>query len=616
MARDIVLHGVHIGEHSFIPEKIIDEIEERVIKPGFNFVTLRTGFEQVPQHYFIEWAEYLAKHGVYFVFLYTIQHAPEGRECQFDPETVAKMREVAGEYFLGEMLGEVGSSFACKFAGYYDREEVGWDTFVTLENHDDMESAANGYVRAAKKVVGIAQRLNMPHIVAVEATGLNKYNIEAGVTLPVLEMMCGKPDELVSSIRGVARAFDKDLWGTYIAHEWYGGYRHEDTLKRKRLTVAYKYAYMAGSKILCLESGDECIESFGVRMEKDSVVCQDYNRILAEMNEIIKRDDRPVGGPKVKVGFVSGRHDAYGGWGGSSIWNQFHKKEWGHNTPEHSWRLMEELGTKRQWHDINNYGDEDLSAYPAYGMYDVVPVEADVDKLCKYDYLIFVGWNTMTDEIMDKLTAYVERGGRLLISMAHMSYNPVRGGELKLPSNDKLEKLFGAKWTGEIVNTNGGTKFGHEALDKTMLYPGTRDYATDPIFSAGYANYAKMEITTGTRTGLISESFENDPSDLACVIENKLGKGYATLITATDYPGHPAVYPLFRAVAREFVTSSARNCDVKVIAGDKLRYSVYEGDKVYLLNTDFDLPISVIVKKGDKTVTETLEPMELKWINL
>ena len=616
MARDIVLHGVHIGEHSFIPEKIIEEIEERVIKPGYNFVTLRTGFEQVPQHYFIEWADYLAKHGVYFVFLYTIQHAPAGRDCQFDPETVAKMREIAGEYFLGEMLGEVGSSFACKFAGYYNREEVGWDTFVTLEDHDDMESAHNGYVRAAKKVVGIAKRLNMPHIVAVEATGLNKYNIEAGVTLPVLEMMCGKPDELVSSIRGTARAFDKDLWGTYIAHEWYGGYRHDDILKRKRLAVAYKYAYMAGSRILCLESGDECIESFGVRMEKDSPVCQDYNDILHEINQIIKNDDRPVGGPKAKVAFVSGLHDAYGGWGGSSIWNQFHKKEWGHNAPEYGWRLMEELGTKRQWHDINNYGDEDLSAYPAYGTYDVVPVEASVDKLCAYDYLIFVGWNTMTDEIMDKLTEYVSRGGRLLISMAHTNYNPKRGAEQKFPSNDKLEKLFGAKWTGEIVNTNGGIKFDVESLDDTMLYPGTKDYATDPIYSAGYANYAKMELTTGRRTALVSESFENDPSDLAAVIENKVGKGIATLITTADYPGHPAVYPLFRAVAREFVTSSARNCDIKVLSSDKLRYTVYEGDKVYLLNTDFDLPISVIVKKGDKTVAETLAPMELKSVQL
>ena len=31
--RDIVLTGIHIGEHSFVPEKVIDEIYERVIKP-------------------------------------------------------------------------------------------------------------------------------------------------------------------------------------------------------------------------------------------------------------------------------------------------------------------------------------------------------------------------------------------------------------------------------------------------------------------------------------------------------------------------------------------------------------------------------------------------------
>ena len=48
-----------------------------------------------------------------------MQHGPANADSQFTPETVAKMKEIAGEYFLGDMIGETGSSGACKAAGYF-----------------------------------------------------------------------------------------------------------------------------------------------------------------------------------------------------------------------------------------------------------------------------------------------------------------------------------------------------------------------------------------------------------------------------------------------------------------------------------------------------------------
>ena len=57
---------------------------------------------------------------------------------------------------------------------------------------------------------------------------------------------------------------------------------------------------------------------------------------------------------------------------------------------------------KRSWSEPENYGTYDTSACPAYGQFDVIPIEADIDHLSKYDYLIFLGWNTMTEENMKK----------------------------------------------------------------------------------------------------------------------------------------------------------------------------------------------------------------------
>ena len=95
-----------------------------------------------------------------------------------------------------------------------------------------------------------------------------------------------------------------------------------------------------------------------------------------------------------------------------------------------------------------------------------------------------------------------------------------------------------------------------------------------------------------------------------------MGEGVVTLVTSKNYPGNPAVSPLYNTIVREFISSSARNADIKVIASDKLRYSVYEGNKIYLLNTDFDLPITAKIIYNGKEQLVTLDSLELKAITL
>ncbi len=620
MEKDLVLNGVHIGEHGFDPEKVIDEITERCIKPELNFVTIRPRYhgrrDPIAQRYFIEWAKFLSENKIYFVFLYTVQFAPEGKDSQLEPETIAKIKEIAGEYFLGDMIGEVGSSRACKQAGYFKKQGGRVDPTALTLDYPDMKAAHEGYVKGVGEYINIDKKLGIEDVISVEATGLNKYNAEAGVTIPMLELMCGNPDILVSSLRGTARAIDSKLWGTYVAHEWYGGMRHTDVLKRKRLDLAYKYAYLSGTNVFCLESGDECLESYGDYFSADSEICGDYRKILSDTMELIKKDSRPKGGPKVSVAFVSGLHDAWGGWGGSSVWNQFHRREWGHSDAEYSWRLLDEIGAKRQWTDIANYGENDLSASPAYGMYDIVPIEADVDHLSRYECLIFVGWNSMTDENMDKLTEYVRRGGHLLMSAAHLNYSTVRGGNVTLPCAEKLQKLFGCRFSGDVITTNAGLKFKFEALAENRLYPGSKDCVADPIYSAGYADWAKTELCGGYATAVLSDSFVATDIGINAVIENKVGSGVATLVTSINYPGHGAIWPLYRALVREFITASAREADIKVIGSDRLRWSVYDGGKVYLLNTDYDTPITVTLLKDGKKTEITLKSLELKIVEV
>lgn len=250
--KDFVVSGIHIGEHSFKPENVMLEIKERCVDSGLNFVTIRTRNIPVPKHYFIEWAKYLAENKIYFTFLYTTQNAPKGMQSQFDAATIAEMKRIAGAYFVGDILGELGSSLACKWQGYASKEAL-------PQNFKRLTEAKLNYINSIKHYIDIDKELGIDNVLTVEATALSKYNLEAGTSIPMLELMCGNPEILVSSLRGTARAYGTGLWGTYIAHEWYGGMRHDDLLKQKRLLLAYRYAYISGTNIVCLESGDESL---------------------------------------------------------------------------------------------------------------------------------------------------------------------------------------------------------------------------------------------------------------------------------------------------------------------------------------------------------------------
>ena len=623
MEKDLIFNGVNFGLDGKDPQNILDMIKKRCIDYGTNFLTIYAKGPVFNQEHFLIWGRFLAENKIYFCFSHMTQIAPEGMKSRIFPETVAKLKEIAGEYFLGERFGEPGSAYACKLPGYYVTTENQEDPAQyrgkdpTLRRYGDMAQAHAGYVEQISGMMDIAWGNGMPDVLCVEATAFSRYNMEAGVSIPILEILPGNPEILTSNIRGTAKAFDAKYWGVYIAHGWYGGMRHLDALKKKRLELTYKYAYLAGSRLFALENGDITFSSYGMTLEENSEVCQNYRNVLGRMNDFMKADARPKGGPKVKVAFVSGLHDGWAGkWGRSCLWNQFYKEEWGYGEAEHSWRILEELHARRYWGDPANYGQQDTSGAPAYGLYDIVPIEADLEKLCSYDWLIFLGWNTMTEENMDKLTEYVRRGGHLVMSAAHLNTQTKRDGDFRFVSDEKIRQLFGCFYMGEVRRMVDGAKFKRESLDPRVLYPVYNSGGSDPMYTAGYADYARFATIEAETIAYASDGFAEKLSDLPMVIENKVGKGVATLVTHMCYPGNQAVYQVYGTVVRELLTASARSCEVQVICSDRVRYSCYEGGKMYLLNTDYDLPASAkIISQGKEQLLQ-LEPLELRVVQI
>ena len=145
-----------------------------------------------------------------------------------------------------------------------------------------------------------------------------------------------------------------------------------------------------------------------------------------------------------------------------------------------------------------------------------------------------------------------------------------------------------------------------------LMYPYVMEW-----FAEGYLNYARVNNCTAKHTGKLctkalmrytKEQLDNmDP----WLTEHKLERGYAMLMTCLDYPGSSG-FSVYKAVVRELMNLSHREADIKVYGGDKLRFSVYKGERIYLLNTDFDCKIFATVESNSGKREFVLEPGELK----
>lgn len=608
--KSFILSGLHYGENGFIPEEILDEIE--IYGKGYGLAMIRPTANNpvIDDEVYLKLAQYFKEKKIYFMTLYGVQFTAKDGKPHLSRELVEKLYEVGGEYFLGDSLGETGSAYATKPLNH------GVNPYRVQSGLKDMQEAKDHYVDVIRQFVQKQKENGMRITWNLESTTLVKYSYEAGVDICNVELMLGNPEHILAFGRGAARGYGKEFFGTYVAHEWYGGMRQTDPLKMKRLLLAYNESYIAGSNMLLLEEGVQGCSSFE-KLDVNHPVVTRIRKDLDGFNKFIKEDERPARGPIVKVAFISGNLDGYPGhswaYGGvsSSVWAQHDREEWGCDAPERSFKILDDVYRSCDWHNTVNYGDNDYSNAPAYGQYDVLPAEAPLSAMEQYDWLIFTGWNTMTDEIYNNLKEFVSRGGNLLISAAHLKTGATRGAKSDFISDEKMSEFLGCRFTGKTIRTNNGFKFARESIIDGILYPGAPDYACDTAGSCGYTDYLEVKLTTGRKAALLNDTFAPPDLDKAAsvLVENKYGKGNVLFMTTEEYPGAEAVYPLYQNVVKSILTATHRMCDIKVVCNDKVRFGVFENDsiyKVYLLNTDMNVRQNVCVSYEDECVEKSI----------
>ena len=499
------------------------------------------------------------------------------------PEAVADLLKEAGDLYLGrELIGEYGGMVYWpensvirvygKLKAAKDLVEARKNYYDQLKRYSDKDRAYGG-----GPFTSICSCMSFPPI---ENQLFDTYQ---------LEMMPGDPERLASAFRGVSRAYSKKHFNTTIAHGWYGGATW-DELFFKRFQNALNFAYMSGFSAIFSESGHFGWPFYGYNIRREDPRAERFRSIMRDFKNFCENDERPTGGPETPMAFMQGHLDGWPGLWAYNIWGQF-TPDFAVGEPEQGWKLTEAVYQKSTWFNHDNLGSTDKSGQPPCGMYDVIPADIPLGKLNKYKLIVIPGWNTMTDELYNKLCKYVENGGTLIMTLAQMRTNIKRNEPMKIYNNGDFSKLFGVKINGTSPVEITGVKFPHNSSADGKYQWVNWGLDSDAKFSSnGTYRAGKITANKAAVLALCSKNFtgsmDKAEEQIPVLLEHKLGKGYAFFINSEKFPGHPALYDLMRYVMSVLMRGE-QPADLDVSATGHIRYAVY-GKSIYVTNFDPD----------------------------
>ncbi len=547
-------------------------------------------------------ADYCRKHqiGLYFSELthrgeMDLAKRRNARGAAYTKRELNRIAAAAGESYGGRMtIGEAGGMLYWPKAYVTNRKAGQHISLVPVRRADQAHAEyvrfLREFLRYEREQVGGGPLMN------VDSSLVFKYHDEAGIDILCLESMPGDPHVMHAAIRGAAKACGKP-WGTHIAMGWYGGFTL-DELWHKRWRAALYHAYISGAGFIWPESGHYTYPDpqRGFTFPFDSAGTKRTRRILRECYQFSRVHTRPDAEPVVTLGVVHGNHEGAPGLWNRYAWGQYSDPKWLESPAERGWALVDGFHRKEDWPNEAVQGDRDFSGNPPYGQYDAVPVEAPLAVLKSYRCLVFLGWNTMTGAIYEKLKKYVRAGGRLVMYLPHLNTETDRAKPIKLYRNGDFRDLFGVRILGKEQPDVRGFRCVAQSSLPSYRFPLGR-LSTDPRYMGRFTP-SRLKLTGARVITIHADFYEDKPGtrdDRAVLTEQTLGKGKAFLVSSWEYPADEGMLRFSRDVLRTVLAGEQGG--IRHLGSDRVRYAVYEGPHpasrrkvtaVYLLNTDPD----------------------------
>lgn len=499
-----------------------------------------------------------------------------------------------------------GTLFMCEYGGlaaYWPASTVEGSPNVIPPTDCAAEAKAR-MVAKLRELIDMATAWLVPRpLILIEASPMAKYLYEAGIDRVDLEVTYNRFTEIgYAATRGAARACGKEGFGVDMAMVWYGGNQH-DELWRHRWKLSLYHAFLRGADPVYAEHGVMDYKARGKSCETDDCEVTMFRRELAGFARFCHLHPRPAGFPETRMAVIHGNLDSFAEntIGQPFLWGQRGPDGIRTGYPEQSWELFLSLYRNKPWEFPYASGDRDCSGNPPWGQVDAIPAESAAAVWQQYDAVVFLGWNTMTPEIYRTMESYVAGGGHVLASLAHLDKRTRRADPMDLVRDGDLHELFGVRVRGLDARVTEGIKFKQQPSRGDYRFPAWTDKG-DPMYPHGGFPAAVLELTSAELIAAASDRFTDTWTEMdraPVLTANAHGKGMAFLLNALEYPGHPGLRELYGDLLYFF--AAAWLGELRVEAGDRVRYSVYtEGDMhiLYALNTDPALKQEIRISFG------------------
>ena len=369
------------------------------------------------------------------------------------------------------------------------------------------------------------------------------YLFEAGYQWLGAETMYGTMEILMSFLRGACRAVGIDDYGVHHAVQWSSSPQDApEHIRRYRL--ALYVSYMHGATQINTEEGLWHLEEYYSYYHRFSECCRTHLVQQQDFFRYVSTHSR-TGRFYAPMAIIRGRYDGWHGFGNHWQWGWADVEN---GEAEKSWDLLKAFypqgkpGEALYLHGCAENRAVGFFSYVPMGNVDILPAETERKVLEGYGATAFLGYHCA--EVQDeKFLAYVKRGGKLLLTRAHLTISTdlkdIATGRLKETSDNPLHLAIGeARYTENHVS-------GIPVMVCTNIQPPDR-------------------VLCYTDEGM----------PLIC--DYQVGKGSITIVHALAYPAHPAIR---HDCEKQLVRLMKEQTDTQRIwyeCGDDVEVAVYD----------------------------------------